>query len=362
MLEEYDGRAFTSIVDGKMSCATDYIPPYDSYDDVAKVYQTTINFDGADFSGDFNTDYQTKQKSTNVSYGYWENDRVDYRFSTCVPYDVNMTYHYKFSNPVIRQYNVVLEGTDGVKVNKNSIYKLPMEGVPKSASVTVIKLKFQDGETPDESLVYTKTYTPSGFLIDGVHYDFGEEIVVTRDLYITYDYTSELEGPDLPIPTRENYSFKGWYDATIGGHIVTDPKTLAASILYAQWNTADIITIVRPDGIPIEVEYGSLYTIPEIWDKDEIINARVSFNYNDRSGKVDISEVSTSYTKDGVTDTLTGDKYQCGEVIVATHNMILVADYIETRKAAVFPTPGERPGYEFLGWYTSLLDGGVEYR
>ena len=361
MLEEYDGRAFTSIVDGKMSCATDYIPPYDSYDDVAQVYKTTINFDGADFSGDFNTDYQTKQKSTNVSYGYWENDRVDYRFSTCVPYDVNMTYHYKFSNPVIRQYNVVLEGTDGVKVNKNSIYKLPMEGVPKSASVTVIKLKFQDGETPDESLVYTKTYTPSGFLIDGVHYDFGEEIVVTRDLYITYDYTSELEGPDLPIPTRENYSFKGWYDATIGGHIVTDPKTLAASILYAQWNTADIITIVRPDGIPIEVEYGSLYTIPEIWDKDEIINARVSFNYNDRSGKVDISEISTSYTKDGVTDTLTGDKYQCGEVIVATHNMILVADYIETRKAAVFPTPGERPGYEFLGWYTSLLDGGVEY-
>ena len=184
MEQEYEGRAFTTIVDGKMSCATDYINPYSSSSYVAKVYNTGITFDGAEFSGDFNTNYLTKLK-TSSGNTYYDNDKTNYQFSSCVPYDVNFKYTYKITNPNARWYNVVIEGTDGERVTPGSTYTLPTEGKPKSAEVTVVTLKYQDGETPDDRLVYTKTYTPSGFKIDGVHYDFGQEIVVTRDLYIT---------------------------------------------------------------------------------------------------------------------------------------------------------------------------------
>ena len=361
MQEEYDGRAFTTVVDGKMSCATDYISPYHSYDEVAKIYKTTIDFDGAEFSGDFNTNYLTKLKSYSGN-NYYDNDKTNYQFSSCVPYDVNFKYTYKISNQNARWYTVVIEGTNGTKVTQGSIYKLPDSGRAKPSEITLIKLKYQDGITPDETLTYTKTYTPSGFKIDGVHYDFGQEIVVTRDLYITYDYTYELDGPDLPTPTRENYSFKGWYDMTIGGHLITNPKTLEAKTLYAQWNDADTVTIVRPDGIPIELEKGSEYTIPDIYDKDEVVNAKVSFNYNDRSGKVDVSEVITYYTKDGVVDALHDNRhYDCGEKIIANENMVLNANYIETVKPAKFPKDPERYGHDFLGWFDGVLSTDTQY-
>ena len=362
MKQEYAGRAFTTVVDGKMSCATDYISPYSSSSEVAKIYNTTIDFDGAEFSGDFNTDYLTKLKNYNISSFFYDSDKTNYQFSSCVPYDVNFKYTYQISNPNIRWYNVVIEGTEGIKVNPGSKYTLPLEGKAKPSEVTVITLKYQDGVTPDNSLAYTKTYTPNGFKIDGVHYDFGQELVVTSDLYITYDYTITLDGPELPTPERENYSFKGWYDMSIGGHLITNPKTLEAKTLYAQWNDADTVTVVRPDGIPIELEKGSEYTIPNISDKDEVVNAKVSFNYNDRSGKVDVSEVITYYTKDGVVDSLHGNKkYACGEKIIVNDNMVLVANYTERVKPAKFPTVENKVGYEFLGWYDGLSDNATKY-
>ena len=92
-----------------------------------------------------------------------------------------------------------------------------------------------------------------------------------------------------------------------------------------------------------------------ISDKDEVVNAKVSFNYNDRSGKVDVSEVITYYTKDGVVDSLHGNKkYECGEKIIVNDNMVLVANYIERVKPAKFPKVESKVGYEFLGWYDGL--------
>ncbi|MBO4601419.1 MAG: InlB B-repeat-containing protein [Bacilli bacterium] len=359
MQEEYAGRAFTTVVDGRMSCATNSISPYSSSSYVAKVYNTTINFQGAEYSGDFNTNYLTKLK-TYYGNEYYPDNKTNYYYSTCVPYDVNYKYTYTFSNPNIRRYTVVIEGTEGVKVNQNSVYKLPSQGKPKSSDVKVVTLKYQDGETPDERLTYTRTYTPSGFKIDGVHYDFGQEIVVTRDLYITYDYTSEVTGPDLPTPERELFNFKGWYDATIGGHIITDPKELQASVLYAQWGSVDKVTIVRPDGIPIELEKGSSYTMPNISDKDEVVNSSVSFNYNDRSGRTDVSKVITYYKKNGIKDKLTGEIYAEGETIIANHNMVLTENYIVTRVPATFPKTPTRNNYEFVGWFDAV-EGGNEY-
>ena len=77
MKQEYAGRAFTTVVDGKMSCATDYISPYSSSSEVAKIYNTTIDFDGAEFSGDFNTDYLTKLKNYNISSFFYDSDKTN---------------------------------------------------------------------------------------------------------------------------------------------------------------------------------------------------------------------------------------------------------------------------------------------
>ena len=67
----------------------------------------------------------------------------------------------------------------------------------------------------------------------------------------------------------------------MGGHVITDPRILIASVYYAQWADKDKVTVIRTDNISIELDKGSQYTIEEIPYKSEDIIARVAFNYND---------------------------------------------------------------------------------
>ena len=186
--------------------------------------------------------------------------------------------------------------------------------------------------------------------------------IVARFPSKSSDLNVDLNKIPLPKnPVRENYTFKGWFDSSVGGHYITEENKLSSSVLYAQWLSDDKVSIIRPDGIPVELTVGDEFTIPQIPDKEETIKSKVAFNYNDGTGKVDVSEVIISYTKDGVIDLNTGTKYSVGDKITVTNNQYnLKPNYIETTNAAIFPTNVERGSYTFNGWYDTI-DGGNKY-
>ena len=373
MKEEYAGYNFTPIVESQMSCSTVYIAR--SVMGVDKPYGLKVMEQGARLDEDFNSDYYTHVSRVWYTYSYsadidgyvpgirreyFTDGRISPAISTCTPNETNMTILYSGLKNPDTEYAVVLEGTDGIKVKKGSQYTLPTEGKPKAAEVKTVTLKYQDGTTPNDVYSYTKTYTPIGFKIDGVHYDFGQTIVINKDTYIYYDYEGNVEGPDLPTPTREHYNFKGWFDASMGGHAITDPRTLIASVYYAQWTDKDKVTVIRTDNISIELDKGSQYTIEEIPYKPEDIIARVAFNYNDSQGTKKVSQVTKYYDKNGATIEGTDEHYNSGDTIVVNQDIRLIANYTERITPATFPINPERENYEFLGWFDQV-EGGQEY-
>ena len=87
----------------------------------------------------------------------------------------------------------------------------------------------------------------------------------------------------LPTPTREGYTFNGWYDATSGGNKATSPYTPAANItLYAQWQinsytinvTANNATVkvngtaVSNNGT-VSIQYGTQVTVEVTYSETE---------------------------------------------------------------------------------------------
>ena len=353
--QEYDGMILTSIVDSKMTCtamslnSTMYVQSTPE-----KLYGSDkVSFKGLRLLSDYDPEYFHIKEGSNGEY-------IDLYYNSCIPYTFSVQAEFNIDPSLITEYAVVLEGVQLKKVRRNETYTFPTEGKPKPAEVKNVTLKYQDGVTPDEVKSYTKVYTPNGFKVEGVHYDFGETIIVTKNLYIDYDYDIEIIEDELPTPTRDRYSFKGWFDVATGGTLVNRLSEDSHSTLYAQWANKDYVVIIRPDGIATELLKGSEYTIPDIPYKDDEVVSRVRFVFNDGTETTKISQVIKQYQKTDITCKETGVHYQVGQKIIANNNMTLLGNYNETIKPATFPSNPEREEYDFLGWFDAI-EGGNQY-
>ena len=83
-------------------------------------------------------------------------------------------------------------------------------------------------------------------------------------------YTSE-EGKTLPVPTREGYVFKGWYDnAAFSGNSITEiePGSTGNKTYYAKWQEAEYTVTLDygyegcPASLEVKVTYNKTFTLP----------------------------------------------------------------------------------------------------
>ena len=181
-------------------------------------------------------------------------------------------------------------------------------------------------------------YDENGWLIDGVHYDDGEVIHVTKDIEVIPDYIETVTYPVLYTPVREGYTFLGWYTAEIGGDLVTEVTDLngpSRLYLYAHWQDNS--------------SHGN-YKLPiNNIEKATEHRATVTFKFN--NGRADATaEVQTRYFPNGwLVDGVHRDN---NTFIEKDENTVIEPDYIVNRINALFPTTPTKAGYEFVGWYT----------
>lgn len=266
------------------------------------------------------------------------------------------------SNPV---YNITFNTQlAGVSVEATSVNTIPAY-IPKPADPVASKeqgvgfggwfkeptcmtaWKFESDVATSDVTLYAKwipkTYTISYELNGGV---------AAKNAPTTYVFDTET---NLPEPTREGYTFTGWYDnKDFNG---TPVETLAKGTegnqtFYAQWRVNKYPVLFASNGGSVvssqTVEYQGLATAPAVptrsgyifagWYKDSGLTTPWDFT------KERITGDTTLYAKWGslykVTFDSRGGSSRAAQSIVA-------GGYVKTVSS---PT---RSGYKFGGWYTS---------
>ena len=68
---------------------------------------------------------------------------------------------------------------------------------------------------------------------------------------------------ELPEPTREGYTFDGWYTAETGGELVeadTEVSDKSDHTLYAHWTLTKVFSVTVPAGLPLAVTEDGVVT------------------------------------------------------------------------------------------------------
>ena len=119
-------------------------------------------------------------------------------------------------------YFVVYPNATVEIIEKNTVLDLGPNEEPKaSENLSTVTFNYNDGVTADTENYVKRVYTPNGYMIDGVHYDDGANLVVDNNRTITYSYTDSIAGVEFPAnPTRSHYIFTGWYDDPDNGNLV----------------------------------------------------------------------------------------------------------------------------------------------
>ena len=68
---------------------------------------------------------------------------------------------------------------------------------------------------------------------------------------------------ELPEPTREGYTFDGWYTEKDGGELVeagTEVSGKDAHTLYAHWTLVKVFSVIVPAGLPLAVTEDGVVT------------------------------------------------------------------------------------------------------
>ena len=168
---------------------------------------------------------------------------------------------------------------------------------------------------------------------------------------------------DLPIPSRKNYRFDGWFTSIEGGAQITSGSLVDLSTdhtLYAHWTYVSVITYTvvydanGGTGTPssqIKEENASLTLSSLTPSKSYIIQ------YKAAGGSVSPASKNISCTFSNWNTAIdgSGDSYAPGGTYTANTNTTLYAQWANVA-AGTLATPA-REGYEFVGWFTAANGG-----
>ena len=278
----------------------------------------------------------------------------------------------------------------------------------------VITFKYNDGVTADttKDVTYDSAYgtlpnptragyTFTGWLSSGgslITKDTIVKVTSNTDLYaqwsvntytLTFKYndnkTSDTEKTvtydktygTLPSPSRDGYTFLGWYTALTSGTKIEASQTVKTAkdqILYAIWsqNTYTITFNSSGGTIPSGTNWtgsGTTATKQVVYDNTygELPNpSKTGYTFNgwatsggdviDASDTVEIIASTTLYAQWGANSYLVTFDANGGEVTIQNSSIEFNKTY--GSKVGELPTP-TRTGYTFQGWYSAKTSGTV---
>ena len=169
---------------------------------------------------------------------------------------------------------------------------------------------------------------------------------------------------DLPIPTREGYTFAGWYTAKSEGTKIeasTKVSITTPQTLYAQWSAISYAIAFNGNGATsgttssIAAKYGETYTLTS-----NGFSRKYLVTYDANGGSVSPASEESIYQFAGWNTMAdgTGTSYNNGASVNNLRStegtFTLYAKW--NADSVTLPTP-TRPGYEFNGWYTASTGG-----
>ena len=236
----------------------------------------------------------------------------------------------------------IITTPDGdVQVDENKQFTFPTNDIPKNnTNVGTIKFDPQNGQ-PIISKTAVKSYTPNGWLLDGVHYDDGETITVLDDSTITPDYTETISVELPENPVKPNYTFKGWYSAMNGGDKVEVSDMKSAMTVYAHYYETNI--------------EGEEYKLPSNQpEKPTETLATVTFDPHN-GDPVTTSTVTKKWMAKGWL--VDGVQHYNGDVIYKTPDTVIEPNYTYVIVSAQFPIAPTRGTERYTGWFTQETGG-----
>ena len=325
-------------------------------------YTVTFNTDGGSAVQSQTVVYNgkaTRPVSNPEKVGYtfkgWYVGETEFKFDeTDITENITITAKW-----VIKTYTVSFNSNDGSTVDNIT--------VNHGEKVTAPKAPTKNG------------YAFAGWYVGDIAYDFNG--VVTADVELTAEWTPieytisyvlnggtnaddavttfTVESGEITLlaPTREGYSFDGWYNAETGGDKVTviEAGSIGDITLYARWTTESHTVSFNSDGGStvdnITVNHGEKVTAPKAPTKDGYAFAGwyvgdTAYDFNTAvtadvalTAKWDAIEYTISYVLNGGMND--------GEVIT---------EYTIESDTIVHPVP-VRDGYTFLGWFDAEVGG-----
>ena len=157
------------------------------------------------------------------------------------------------------------------EVEKYSDYLLEnVNNTKPDKKLATVTFDYNDGE-PNTVDFVKKQYIGNGWTVFDTDYENEDSFRVINDVALYPKYVESIVGVTLPEPTRENYTFDGWYNED--GELVTSYNETEDIVLHAEW-TADLpadfnvdendITLIVGESHQIEVTFipnGTMDTI-----------------------------------------------------------------------------------------------------
>ena len=156
----------------------------------------------------------------------------------------------------------------------------------KLASVT---FEYHNGD-PDTVDYVKKQYTNNGWTVFDTDYEDEDSFKVISDAVLYPKYVESIAGATFPEPTRDHYTFDGWYTLEEGGELVTSYNETDDIVLHAHWTST----------LPTDFEV----------DEDNLILAIG-----------DTHQIEATFTPSGLSDELTYSGYD-NSVISITNGLI----------------------------------------
>ena len=178
-------------------------------------------------------------------------------------------------------YFVVYPNATVEIIEKNTVLDLGPNEEPKaSENLSTVTFNYNDGVTADTENYVKRVYTPNGYMIDGVHYDDGANLVVDNNRTITYSYTDSIAGVEFPVnPTRSHYIFTGWYDDPDNGNLVENYDGLNDITLYAHWEM-NLPTSVEVDSDDLHMVTGDVHQVELTFSPDDSYDNAIYSGYD----------------------------------------------------------------------------------
>ncbi|MBQ7122082.1 MAG: InlB B-repeat-containing protein [Clostridia bacterium] len=140
---------------------------------------------------------------------------------------------------------IISKNVNLFKVDENTVGKMKVTGnyLISGELTNNSMLAFESGELCEISETEFKNYLLSNTVIFNANGGFVSE--TSKIVYYGQKYGK------LPTPTREHYTFKGWYTAASGGTKVTSETTMTTTenvTLYAQWTLNSFVVTFNANG------------------------------------------------------------------------------------------------------------------